>query len=438
MQAVEKVKRIGRTLIPKGSFKADLLTMMTGTSFAQLLTVVLSPVMTRLYTPAAFGILGVYLSLAAILNSVSTLRYDQALMLPKENETAANLFWCAALSTAMISGLTLSAGLIFLKPILSALREHSVSRLVLLLPVSILFYGIYTALNSWSIRQKQFGRSSFSQVARSFSINGVQIAAGIMKTGASGLIAGVITGDFAGALVLTQRLGKKHLGQLKRALNWKGIRQAAFQYRDFPLFSSSQNLLNTVSQNIPLLLLAKYFGPAVTGLYVLGVRGLQIPMNFISSSLRPVFFQRASETTNQGGDTYLLFKKTTLHLLALVAIPAVMILLFGPDLFAFILGAKWRTAGVYARWLILWLMLMFANVPAVLFAQIYRKQKAVLIQDICLLACRILAMVIGGLKNDPLLAIILYSLVGVCFNLFIILWAGRFLRLDQGREKWAS
>ena len=81
---------------------------------------------------------------------------------------------------------------------------------------------------------------------------------------------------------------------------------------------------------------------------------------------------------------------------------------------------------------------MFANVPAVLFAQIYRKQRAVLLQDILLLALRVLALLIGGRRGSPLLAIALYSLVGVAFNLFVILWAASFLRRSRGTLPWAS
>jgi len=423
-----KLKQFGNTYAPKGSFKANVLTLMTGTAIAQMITVAISPVLTRLFTPEAFGALGVYLSLVAIVGAVVTSRYDQAMMLPKDTEVAAVLFWDSILSVGVISGFSLLCCVLFFEQILSILKVRELSVAIFLLPVSIFFFGIYATLNSWSTRQKKFSRSSISQVVRSLAISGVQMFSGILQTGPVGLIGGVLAGDCFAALTLGWQVKRDDWPILKRSLCWDKMKCVAKQYRDFPLFSSTQNLLNAISQNIPLLLLAKFFGPAVTGFYVLGVRGIQIPMNLFLTSLRQVFFQRASELYNQGGDTYALFKRTTLSLLALVAIPALAIILFGPGIFAFVLGQKWAVAGEYARWLILWLMLMFANVPAVLFAQIYRKQKSVLIQDICLLTLRVLAIVIGGLRSSPLLAVVLYSLVGVFFNLFIIFWVGNFLR----------
>lgn len=427
-----RLRQFGNGLAPRGSFKANVLTLMTGTALAQAVTVVVSPVLTRLFAPAAFGALGVYLSLLAIAGAVVTLRFEQALMLPQDNEKAAALFWDALLAVGAISGFSLLGCVLFFTRLRSLLKMGEWSAVIFLLPLALAFFGTYATLNSWSTRQKKFGRSSVSQVVRSLAAAAVQVFFGILKAGPVGLIGGAAAGDGLAVLALGRQVKRDDWSVLKRSCAWDKMKSAARLYREFPLFSSPQNLLNAISQNMPLLLLAKFFGPAVAGFYVLGVRGIQIPMNFFLTSLRQVFFQKASELYNQGGDTYALFKKTTLSLLALVALPALAIVLFGPALFAFALGREWSVAGEYARWLVLWLMLMFANVPAVLFAQIYRKQKAVLLQDICLLTLRALAIVVGGLRRSPLLAVVLYSLVGVLFNLFIILWAGNFL--SKGRR----
>lgn len=436
--AFMKPGRIREALAPPGSFRADVLTLMSGTAIAQAITVAISPLLTRLFAPQAFGTLGVYLSLLAIAGAVATLRFDQALMLPQDAEEAARLFWNALLSVAAVSGLALLVFLLCRGPLRQALKGGAGTGALGLLPLSLLFFGVFTTLNSWSTRRKEFGRSSVAQVLRSLVIAGVQLLTGILHAGAAGLIGAVVAGDGLATLALARWVGRDDGALLRRSLVWDRLRQAAKKYRDFPLFSSPQNLLNAVSQNIPLLLLAKFFGPVAAGHYVLGVRCIQVPMNFLLTSLRQVFFQKASETCNCGGDVYALFRKATLGLLALVALPAATVVAFGPVIFAFVLGRQWAPAGEYARWLVLWLGLMFANVPAVLFAQIYRKQRAVLLQDVGLLAMRILALVIGGLRASPLLAVALYSLVGVAFNLFIILWAGSFLRKSKGALPWAS
>lgn len=416
---------------PRGSFKANVLTLMTGTAFSQLLLVGISPVLTRLFAPDAFGVFGVYLSLVSILGALCTLRFDQAMMLPRDAEVAAALFWAALASASLISGIVLAGCILFYRPILAVLKAAELSGWIFLLPVSLFFFGAYTALNSWSTRRKKFARQSFSQVARSLASVVVQVVAGALRSGPGGLVGGAVAGDACAASVLAWQVRREDGGILGSALAWRKIKAAAREYRDFPLFSSTQNFLNAISQNIPLLLLANYFGPGIAGFYVLAVRGIQVPLNFFLTSLRQVFFQKASELYNQGGDAWGLFRSMTLRLGKLVALPTLAVFLFGPGLFALALGGRWLTAGVYARWLVPWLALMFANVPAVLFAQILRKQKAVLLIDVALLASRVLAIVAGGLRHDPLLAVVLYSLVGVAVNLYIIIWVGALLRREK-------
>jgi len=426
-----KLEQLRDKHAPRGSFKANVLTLMTGTAVAQLLLVGISPVLTRLFAPDAFGVFGVYLSLVSILGALGTLRFDQAMMLPKDAEVAAALFWAALASASLISGISLAGCILFYRPILAVLKVAELSGWIFLLPFSLFFFGAYTALISWSTRRKKFARQSFSQVARSLAIVVVQVVAGALRSGPGGLVGGAVAGDACAAAVLARQVQREDGGILRRALTWRKIKAAAREYRDFPLFSSTQNFLNAISQNIPLLLLANYFGPAVAGFYVLAVRGIQVPMNFFLTSLRQVFFQKASELYNRGGDAWGLYRSMTLRLGKLVALPSLAVFLFGPRLFAFALGGRWLMAGVYARWLVPWLALMFANVPAVLFAQILRRQKAVLLIDVALLASRVLAIVAGGLRHDPLLAVVLYSLVGVAVNLYIIIWVGRLLRREK-------
>lgn len=426
--AINFLAGLRERIAPKGTFKSNVLTLMTGTAIAQLVTVAISPLLSRLFGPAAFGVYGLYVSILTVVTAIVTLRYDQALMLPKEHKEASHLLWASVASTVGISLLSLLACLLFFDTLPQWLNAPQLAGWIFFLPLSIFLAGIYQTFNSWSTRCKKFKRASVSQVTRSVTVAGVQVSSGLCAAGPAGLICGGILGDLFASLTLVFQVKREDHKILKQGLHWQSIKDLAKQYRDFPLLSSTQNFFNTVSQNVPLLLLSKFFGPVVVGFYALGIRVLQMPMNLVLISLRQVLFQKASEVYNAGGDTYGLFKKTTLGLLALAGVPAVLIMAWGPVIFEWVLGKEWTVAGEYARWLVLWLWLMFANVPAVLFGQIYRKQGSLLVQDICLLALRVAAIVIGGLRNNPLEAVILYSLVGVFFNVFIIGWMGIFLR----------
>ena len=74
------------------SFATDVLKLVTGTTLAQVITVLAAPVLTHLYGPEAFGFLAIFTSITSILG-VNRLHgaYELAIMLPKTDEEAANL-----------------------------------------------------------------------------------------------------------------------------------------------------------------------------------------------------------------------------------------------------------------------------------------------------------------------------------------------------------
>jgi lipopolysaccharide exporter len=57
---------------PKPSaFTTDVLKLVTGTTFAQIIAVLASPLLTRLYGPEAFGFLVLFTSIASIIGVIA-------------------------------------------------------------------------------------------------------------------------------------------------------------------------------------------------------------------------------------------------------------------------------------------------------------------------------------------------------------------------------
>ena len=73
---------------PKSEFSKNVLTLMTGTTIAQAIPIAISPILTRIYTPEDFGKYALFLSLVMIAMSITTLRYEQAFMLPAKSKDA--------------------------------------------------------------------------------------------------------------------------------------------------------------------------------------------------------------------------------------------------------------------------------------------------------------------------------------------------------------
>ena len=62
----------------------NIATLVTGTMIAQAIPIAISPILTRLYTPAEFGSFALYMSIVSILVVIATARYELAIVLPKK------------------------------------------------------------------------------------------------------------------------------------------------------------------------------------------------------------------------------------------------------------------------------------------------------------------------------------------------------------------
>ena len=75
----------------KTSFAGDVLKLVSGTTLAQAIGILITPILTRLYAPEAFGTLALFTSITSILSVIACMRYELAIMLPESDEEAANL-----------------------------------------------------------------------------------------------------------------------------------------------------------------------------------------------------------------------------------------------------------------------------------------------------------------------------------------------------------
>lgn len=81
----------------------------------------------------------------------------------------------------------------------------------------------------------------------------------------------------------------------------------------------------------------------------------------------------------------------------MVIAPPLILIIWAPQLFAWIFGPQWHMAGKFARSLIIWLAAAFWNVPAVLIWEIIRMRRFVFFYDMGLLAARTPALAMSGL-----------------------------------------
>lgn len=408
---------------------------MTGTAVGQIMTAAAAPLLSRIYSPDEFGLLGVFAATAAIFGNIAALKYELAIVVPKSEGDAVNVF---ALGVAVVVGMALvTAGLvgIFGDPFSNLLRSPGLRPVLWYLPFHVLVFGIYQVLSYWNTRCGQFARQAASRMCRSAGTVATQIACGLAQVPSNGLVIGQLTGQAVALAALAIQFARDDLSRVRNNLSPSKILDTARQYIAFPRYNTPQTLVNSISQTIPAFLLGTLFGPTVVGLYWFTHRLLYMPIDLITQSVRQVFFHRASHLYNSGGDVWALLWRATAGLCLIGMLPTLIILVGGSSLFGFIFGEDWAPGGAYARWLMLWFFFAFINAPSVMLIPLYNLQKLHAVYELFLLCMRIGAIYIGGLIGGELLAVAAFALVGVVFNALLI--ATIFMITYQGRVRAA-
>jgi lipopolysaccharide exporter len=354
--------QIKRRYFPVNILKSELVrnasVLMSGTVVAQLLSILLQPVLRRLYTPESFGIFSVYLSLVGMIIVISSLRYDDAIVLPKSDKESINLVGLALIINFVINLLIFFLVFLFGGKIISFLNLPSnfpVSMLYII-PVGTFLLGTYQALNNWLIRKKKYFSVSINKLVRRSSEGASQIVFAILGF-FNGLIYSDVVGQASNVTTVALQARKNNLNL--NLLSYTKLKYVFNKYSDFPKYNLIPALMSACSYLLPPIFINKFFSPETAGFFDLSKLLLSIPIAFIASSISSVLLQRISEKFNRR-ETILADLKPMFFIVGSISIAEILIvIMFGEDIFKIVFGKQWVTSGVISKIMVWSLALNF-------------------------------------------------------------------------------
>ncbi|GAB3805662.1 oligosaccharide flippase family protein [Virgibacillus kimchii] len=363
------------------------------------------------------------MAIVAIVTPVAALTYPTAIVLPKSDGNAKRLI---RLSLYITTGIASVAGLILLffnQQIVKVFQLEDVASFLYLIPLVILFAGLFQVTEQWLIRTKQFGINAKVAFLQALFLNGSKVGIGLYYPIAAVLIIlSALSNGFKALMMII--FSEMSYYEQKNDLQEKllSVKELGKKHKDFPLFRAPQEFLNAISESIPILMLTTFFGPTSAGFYSIGRTVLTVPTLHIGKSVGDVFYPRISEAANNGENLSKLIKKATVSLGLIGLIPFGLIVIFGPWLFGFIFGEEWITAGEYARWMALWMFFMFINRPSVKSFPVLSAQAFHLKFTIFMLITRAAALAIGYyVFSSDLVAVAFFGISGAILNICLIL-----------------
>ncbi|WP_346243613.1 oligosaccharide flippase family protein [Shouchella clausii] len=417
--------------LTKSRFIKNVMIMVTGTAAAQAVSMVLSPIITRLYGPEAYGIMGTFMALLTVILPLAALTYPIAIVLPKKDAEAKELIRLSIYVSVIIAVFAAIMISLFDNFIAKLFGLNGLEVLLFLIPISILFSGLLQVTEQWLIRTKQFKITAKVTFLHALISQGGLVGLGFLY-------------PYASILIITQSLreGIKFILMLLSAKNIRGLfkkkgkynlKQLAKKYYDFPVFRAPEVFLNGLSQSLPILMLTSLFGPASAGFYTICKTVLNLPTQLIGKSVGDVFYPKIAEAANNKEDLGSLILRATMLLAIIGVVPFAIIIIAGPWLFSFVFGPEWLTAGEYARWIAIWSFFGFINRPSVRALPVLSAQAFQLKYTIFMLLVRSIMLFIGYFVFlDDVVAVALFGVSGGLLNVGLILIT---LRISKKRNE---
>ncbi len=404
------IKRLSHSW-KRGGFIRDTLTLVTGTAMAQVVSLAFSPVLSRIYSAEDFGVFALYNFIVAVPAVFVCWCYEPAILLPKDNEEAAQVLSLSLLLAGVMSVLALLPA-IYSKGIAAYFNVPALAPFLWCVSLNLFTLGVTQALNYWLNRNRDFSSVAVSRLLQSTSMGGAQIALSTTAFRSGSLIAGQVLGQVVSAGYLGAQAYRKGFRRIGKHLRHPVLLKTLSRFKRFPLYSSWGTAFNVASFQIVPAFLTRLFTPADAGHYFFGYRLVSAAVILGSTSLGQVLYQRAARERHEGKSIDTLVEKILFRMLALTLVPFLLFILISPDLFALLFGNQWRTSGHFMRLVgpMFYIQFIVSPLSMVLFA--LEKQHIAAVIQFLMFVGTVCSLSLGFfLALSPTRLLIIYSAV---------------------------
>jgi len=407
-------------------FVSNVIKLGSATLLGQILGIMVTPILTRLYLPEDFGIFQLFFSIVGLIAIISCLSYDSAIQLPKNDEDAANIVILCIILIFITTFLTTIFLFFFSSNIEQIMNTPGLSTYLIFLPLAIISISVSIVLVSWLARKDEFGTIAKANLYSSISGKAVSLGYGFISPSPFGLILGTIINDATIAIISLRKI--KFGSHFSEKLSFEKIKELAIRYKKFPQYNTGANLAGSAAVQIIPILLAFLFSTVVVGYYAIAYTIMILPSKLVGNSISSVFYRKACEEKNLTGSIHNVVKAVHTRLISIGIFSCLIIMIIGPELFKFALGPQWETAGVYAQIMAPWIFVTFISTPLRSIFNVLEMQGANFWFNFSQFITRIVVLLISGIFGNPTLGLILLSGTGVIFwswmNMFLLKSAG--------------
>jgi len=403
------------------SFVGNVLKVAGGTVLAQIVGYLFLPFITRLYIPENFGEFGIFMAMFGLISPLLGGKFEVALVLEKDKVRKMNLYLLSAILTLFISVISFLVFFFFRDIIISFFSLTINKNLLLILPFSLLLFGLYQANRFLLISNNSFGVISIAMILEKIANTGTRFFVGFFKPSSLGLVISdllskIVAVSYTSFTIIQKKL---YISSLKK-FNRYEVLKLVKKYKKFPTYELMSDWFGSISNQIPLLIMAFYFNSVIIGYYVFANSILKNIITFTSKNVSSVYYKKISGIKEIERKPFT--SKLIINLSAIGVLPFIIIAIGAPEIFSFVFGENWHNAGIYAQIMSPYLMIYFFLKPISSLYRVYNQQDKLFYFNIVSFIVFSFVIILGGLKKDPILVIILFSISGVFLYGWIYFW----------------
>jgi O-antigen/teichoic acid export membrane protein len=322
------------------------------------ITLISLPIITRIYSPEDFGQFQILLSTIGVLSVITSFRYEMAIVLPKRRAEASAVYTLAMIFLVLTT-LVISVAFFFLGgAFLELLNAEVLEPYLLLMCVAIFLAGLVQVLKYSIIREKRFKELGSNRVIEAASAQGMKIGLGLFSPTFISLFISQVVG-YVLSLALAAKYKKTSLTFSRLRLRW-----ALRKYNRFILYNTPAVLVNTVALQLPVFMIARYFGPEFVGYYVLAIKLIEVPLKIVGDAISQVYYKQAADIFHSGPKNLLgLYRRTVIKLSLVMIFPTVLVMALAESVVPYVLGDNWSEVGSIMMFLVVWKFFEFINYP---------------------------------------------------------------------------
>lgn len=412
--------------IRASAFARNIAVLTSGTILAQGIGIIATPILSRIYTPADYGLVALFGAVVAICATLITARYEITVLLPTVESEARSIVALVVLLAIVVGGMLAFGATVLPQPVRAWLGLQALGHW---LPIAVLG-GIATAITAvitnWLNRRCEYRKIASLRVVQA----GVAVLFGLTL----GLLAvpnGLLYVQVATIAISMLLFLFSGYTSLAHKVSGQSLFVTAREYHRAPAYLLPTAMLDVFTLQLPFILISVWFTAELTGQYRMAWALLGLPAGLVGSATAQVFYQRFSQLWPDAAAAQAILFKTWRMLAILGAIPFAIVMLSSQQLFSFILGPAWAEAGVMAGILAPMFFASLIHSPTSTTYVVMGMERIVLFFGIAVLVYRPLCLYLGHYFNNFYLGLTLLVIAEIIQVLLFQYLAIRKLRIAQ-------